>query len=74
MGYTVLLGYSTKNGFRKQSELKIADNDLNIDAAVAEMEVKFEDWMSRNPSRAKRRTAIMMFAGFIIKIKHCDFE
>lgn len=71
MRYIISFGYTTKRGFVKQSDCSfVCDGD--VDSAVDMMCAKFEDWINRNPSKAKRRTAQLYLDGMIIKIKHCD--
>lgn len=77
MRYFISFGYTTKcKGFVKQSECSFVC-DGSVDDAVDMMEVKFIDWRERNPSRARRRTAVLytddtIGVGMVVKVKHCD--
>lgn len=74
--YKLVFGYVGKGGkLTSQSECMISATDN--DSAINIQEEKFLDWMSRNPSKAKRRycTMYLMENGILmdtVKIKYFD--
>ena len=74
--FKLVFGYVGKGGkLCQQSECMISATDN--DSAINIQEEKFLDWMSRNPSKAKRRycTMYLMENGILmdtVKIKYFD--